>query len=530
MRLHRHRVALSLFAVLLFGVSAIAQSVPDDLDTYVERTLKTFQVPGIAVAVVKDGKVLLTKGYGIRDVGKPDKVNEHTLFGIASNSKAFTAAALAMLVDEGKLKWDDPINTYLPWFQVYDPYVTRELTIRDTLSHRSGLGLGAGDLMFFPPSTLTRDQILQHARYIKPASSVRSKYAYSNIMFLAAGQVIPAVTGKSWDDFIRERIFNPLGMTDSVTTTEAVLASKNHVVAHSKIDGKVTAVDWQGMDNAAPAGAIASSVSDLSKWVLLQLNHGKTADGTQLFSEKRSTEMWAPTTIIPISEMPKPLAALKPNFAVYGLGWFLRDYHGRKLVYHTGGLTGQVSKTLLVPEANLGIVVLTNQESGGAFESVVYHLLDYYLQLPNTDWIAAFKEAREIREKEAAETENKMKLLRVAASHPSLELEKYAGDYRDPWYGLTTINFANGGLTMKFSHTPSMVGSLKHWQQDTFVVHWNDPTIPDAYITFGLKPDGSIDNVKMEPVSPLADFSFDFQDLYLTPVPKPKVPAQNVGK
>jgi CubicO group peptidase (beta-lactamase class C family) len=516
--------------LLLLSTAILAQSVPPDLDNYVERTIKTFEVPGIAVAVVKNGKVLLTKGYGVREIGKPAPVNEHTLFGIASNSKAFTAAALAMLMDEGKLKWDDPISTYLPWFQLYDPYVTRELTIRDALSHRSGLGLGAGDLMFFPPSSLTREEILRHARYIKPASSLRSKYAYSNIMFIAAGQVIPAVTGKSWDDFIRERIFTPLGMTDSVTSTDAVLASANHVAAHSKIEGHVTAVNWQGMDNAAPAGAIASSVSDLSKWVLLQLNRGKTADGKELFTAKRSAEMWSPTTIVPIGEQPKPLSALKPNFANYGLGWFLRDYHGRKLVYHTGGLTGQVSKTLLLPEENLGIVVLTNQESGGAFESIVYHVLDYYLQLPNTDWVANFKEARDIREKEAAETENKMRLLRAAASHPSLELSQYAGEYRDAWYGPSTITFENAGLTMKFSHTPSMIGELKHWQQDTFVVHWRDHTIPDAYITFALRPDGKVDNVKMEPVSPLADFSFDFQDLYLTPVPKPDLPAQSVGK
>jgi hypothetical protein len=284
------------------------------------------------------------------------------------------------------------------------------------------------------------------------------------------------------------------------------------------------------MDNAAPAGAISSSVSDLSKWLQLQLNHGKLSDGTQIFSEKRSNEMWSPATIVPIGDQPKPLAALKPNFANYGLGWFLRDYHGRKLVYHTGGLTGQVSKTLLIPEEKLGIVVLTNQESSGAFESIIYHLLDYYLQLPNTDWIAAFKEARDIREKEAAETENKMKLLRVASSHPSLELPQYTGDYRDAWYGLSTIKFESGGLVMSFSHTPSMVGDLKHWQHDTFVAHWRDKTITDAYITFALKPDGSVDNVKMEPVSPLADFSFDFQDLYLTPVPKPAAPAQSVGK
>jgi CubicO group peptidase (beta-lactamase class C family) len=524
------KVAFSFLIVFWLVGSSLAQSLPSDLDAWVDRTMKEFQVPGLALAVVKDGKLIYAKGYGVRELGKPGKVDEHTLFGIASNSKAFTAAALAMLVDEGKLKWDDPATAYLPWFAVNDPYITRELTIRDAVSHRSGLGLGAGDLMFFPPSTLTRDQILQRTRFIKPASSLRSKYAYNNIMFLAAGQVVPAVTGKSWDDFIRERIFQPLKMNETVTTVQATLDSPNHVSAHSNVDGKVLPVEWQGMDNAGPAGAIASSVSDLSKWMLLQLNRGTAADGKQLFSEKRSREMWSPTTIVPITDPPKPLAATKPNFACYGLGWFLRDYHGRKLVYHTGGLTGQVSKTLLIPEDNLGIVVLTNQEQGGAFEAIIYHLLDTYLSLPKTDWIAAFSEARKIREKEADEKIEKGRLARVASSQPSLDLSGYAGEYKDPWYGSATIELVGGGLVMKFSHSPTMVGDLKHWQHDSFVVHWRERTIPDSYLWFGLRPDGSVESVKMEPVSPLADFSFDFQDLDFTPKPKSAVQVHAAGQ
>jgi CubicO group peptidase (beta-lactamase class C family) len=511
-----------LVLILFFTSFSFSQSLPSDIDAWADRTLKTFEVPGIAIAVVKDGKVVLAKGYGVREVGKPAKVDEHTLFGIASNSKAFTTASLSMLIDEGKLKWDDPLTKYLPWFAVGDPYVTRELTIRDSVSHRSGLGLGEGDLMFFPPSTLTRDQILQHARYLKPASSMRSKYAYSNIMFLAAGQVIPAITGKSWDDFIRERIFTPLGFTDSVTNVPAVLKSANHVSPHSKIDGRVTAVDWQGMDNAGPAGAISASVTDLSKWMILQLNHGKTADGKQLFSEKRSREMWSPTTIVPITDPKPPIAATKANFLAYGLGWFLRDYHGRKLVYHTGGLTGLVSKTLLVPEENLGIVVLTNAEQGGAFDSIIYHVLDGYFGLQPTDWITAFRQTRDLHEKEAHETEAKEKALRVASSQPSLELSKYAGAYKDDWYGPINISLANNRLVMTFSNTPSMVGDLEHWQHDSFIAHWRDKTLPDAYVWFALAPDGSIENIKMKPVSELADFSFDYQDLFITPVEKPE--------
>jgi CubicO group peptidase (beta-lactamase class C family) len=514
--------SLLLVFICFFASFSFAQSLPSDIDAWADRTLKEFQVPGLAIAVVKNGKVVMAKGYGVREIGKPAKVDEHTLFGIASNSKAFTTASLAMLVDEGKLKWDDPLTKYLPWFAVADPYVTHELTVRDSVSHRSGLGLGEGDLMFFPPSTLTRDQILQQARYLKPASSMRSKYAYSNIMFLAAGQVIPAISGKSWDDFIRERIFTPLGFTDSVTNVPAVLKSTNHVSPHSLIDDKVTAVDWQGMDNAGPAGAISASVSDLSKWMILQLDRGKIANGKQLFSEKRSAEMWSPTTIVPVSDPPAPIAATKPNFVCYGLGWFLRDYHGRKLVYHTGGLTGLVSKTLLVPEENLGIVVLTNAEQSGAFESMIYHVLDGYLNLPPTDWITAFHQAREIVEKEAHEKETKEKALRVGASQPSLELAKYAGDYQDAWYGPINITVENGRLVMNFTNTPSMVGDLDHWQHDAFIAHWRDKTIPDAYVWFALAPDGSIENIHMKPVSDLADFSFDYQDLLIKPVEKPQ--------
>ncbi|HWR16231.1 MAG TPA: serine hydrolase [Terriglobales bacterium] len=528
--MNHRRSWLVLILILVLTLTASAQSVPSDLDSWVDRTMKTFAVPGVAVAVVKDGKVLVAKGYGVRELGKPARVDEHTLFGIASNTKAFTSAALAMLVDEDKLAWNDPVTLHLPWFAIDDPYITHELTVRDTLSHRSGLGLGAGDLMFFPPSTLSRDEILRHARYLKPASSLRSKYAYNNLMFLAAGQIIPVIAGKSWDEFIKDRIFQPLGMTDSVTDTKSAITSSNHVVAHSKVDGKITPVGWQGMDNAGPAGSIASSVTDLSKWVMLQLNRGTTADGKKLFSEKRSAEMWTPTTIVPISKQPKVLAAATPNFMNYGMGWFLRDYHGRKLVYHTGGLVGQVSKVLLVPEENLGIIVLTNQEQGGAFESIVYHLLDHYLNLPKTDWIAAFREATDIKEKEAAETEQKAREARAAKSRPSLPLDQYSGDYKDAWYGLISIRPQEYGLVMKFENTPGMIGDLEHWQYDSFIVKWRDRTIPDAYLWFALKHDGSIESAKMAPVSPLADFSFDFQDLLLVPLPKLNVSITMVPK
>lgn len=259
----------------------------------------------------------------------------------------------------------------------------------------------------------------------------------------------------------------------------------------------------------------------MAKWVQLQLNRGKFIDRDgRLFSEQRSKEMWSPQTILPILDPAPPLAGLKPNFAAYALGWGLRDYHGRKLVGHTGGVAGFVSRVMLVPEENLGAVVLTNAEEIGAFDSILYHVFDYYFHLPPTDWIAAFKAVKDKKESDAAETMKKAASARAADSKPSLPLEKYAGVYNDAWYGAITIKLENGGLVITFDHTPSMIGDLQHWQYDTFKAHWRDRTIEDAFVIFALNPDGTIDSAKMAAVSPLADFSFDYQDLLLKPEKK----------
>jgi CubicO group peptidase (beta-lactamase class C family) len=475
----------------------------------------------MAVAIVKDGKIVVAKGYGVRKLGDPTPVDEFTLFGIGSNTKAFTTAALATLVDEGKLSWDDPVYQRLPGFVMDDPYVSHEMTIRDLLTHRSGMGLGEGDLLFFPPSSYTRDEILRKLRFMKPASSFRSHYAYDNLLYMTAGQIIPAVTGVSWDDYIRQQIFEPLGMNHSNVSNAAFKPGDDRAFPHSRVDGKLQVIRFEVLDNAGPAGAINSSAADMAKWVQLQLKRGKFVGREgRLFSEQRSKEMWSPQTILPIGDYPSPLAGLKPNFADYALGWMVRDYHGRKLVGHTGGVGGFVSRVMLVPEENLGVVVLTNDEEDGAFDSILYHVLDHYFNLPPTDWIAAYKSVRDMDEKDAAETIKKAEGARAADSKPSLPLEKYAATYNDAWYGPITIRYENSGLVITFDRTPSMIGDLQHWQYDTFKAHWRDRTIEDAFVTFSLKPDGSIESARMAAVSPLADFSFDYQDLLLKPVEK----------
>ncbi len=513
--------AIVLLVMLVVGVSTAQSSsspLPADLDAYVAASMKTFEVPGMAVAIVKDGKVVVAKGYGVRKLGEPTPVDEFTMFGIGSNTKAFTTAALAKLVDEGKLAWDDPVYQRLPGFVMYDPYVSHEMTIRDLLTHRSGMGLGEGDLLFWPHTTYTREEIIYKLRFMKPASSFRSHYAYDNLLYMTAGQIIPAVTGISWDDYIREHIFAPLGMSHSNVTNANIKVGDDRAYPHSRMEGKLKVIPFENLDNAGPAGSINSCAADMAKWVQLQLNRGKFVDRDgRLFSEQRSKEMWSPQTIVPTPDSPGPLAGLKANFADYALGWGLRDYHGRKLVGHTGGVGGFVSRVMLVPDEDLGVVVLTNAEEDGAFDAILFHVLDYYFHVPPTDWVAAFKSRDENVEKEAAQTMTKAEAARDASSKPSLPLEKYAGTYNDPWYGPITIRMENGGLVMTFEHTPNMVGDLQHWQHDTFKAHWRNRSIEDAFVTFALNPDGSIDHAKMAAVSPLADFSFDYQDLMLKP-------------
>jgi CubicO group peptidase (beta-lactamase class C family) len=511
-------LSIALLLTQLFLPSSPAQTAPPaDLDPYVARVLKAFEVPGLSIAIVKDGKTVLAKGYGVRKLGAPTPVDENTLFGIGSNTKAFTTAALASLVDQHKLSWDDPVYQRLPGFQMYDPYVSHEMTIRDLLTHRSGMGLGEGDLLFWPHTTFTREDIIYRLRFMKPASSFRSHYAYDNLMYIAAGQIIPVVTGKSWEDYIREKILQPLGMNTTNLSNMAFKPTDDYAFPHSKVDGKLQAIDFVPLDNAAPAGSINSSATEMAKWITLQLNRGKFPSGNErLFSESQSREMWTAQTILPIGEHPGPLAALAPKFAAYGFGWGMRDYHGRKLVGHTGGVAGFVSRVMLVPEENLGVVILTNAEEGGAFDSILYHILDHYFAVHATDWITAFKDVEDEQEKAAKRAMIEFDKLGSAAK-PSLPLNEYAGVYNDAWYGPTTIRMEKDQLVFTLDHTPRAVADLQIWQYDTFKAHFRDRTIEDAFVTFALNPAGHVDHFTMIAVSPLADFSFDYQDLYFTP-------------
>jgi CubicO group peptidase (beta-lactamase class C family) len=520
-QLFRGFVVLSVVVASMLLSTVAAQEQPlNGLDDYITQAMTTFHVPGVAVAIVKDGKVVLARGYGFRRLGEPAKVDEHTLFAIGSNTKAFTTAALAMLVDEGKIQWDDRVFERLPGFQMYDPYVSHEMTIRDLLTHRSGMGLGEGDLLIFPPSDRTSSEIIRRLRYMKPASSFRSGFAYDNLLYIAAGEIIPAITGKAWNETIRERIFKPLNMNDSNTSITEFRPGTNFATPHSLVEGKLTAISFTSIDNAAPAGAINSSAADMAKWVIAQLDGGAIRGIDQrLFSDRCHREMWSAQTVIGVEEPPPGLAAARTNFLAYGLGWFLSDYRGRKEVSHTGGVPGYVSRVTMIPDLRLGVVVLTNQESGMMFNAVTDRVLDRYMDVPDYDWVKADEEVIAKERADAAAAENKQSNTRALDSKLSLPLEKYAGNYEDAWYGNVAIAMEEGKLVMRFSHSPALTGDMEHWQYDTFKVKWRDRSLAaDAFATFTLNADGAITEVLMKPVSPMTDFSFDFQDLSLVPV------------
>ena len=496
-----------------------------DFNAYVARGLQVLRTPGASIAVVRNGRMLFAKGYGVRTMGDTARVDAHTLFQIASNTKAFTTAALAILADEGKLAWDDPVTKFLPGFQLYDPYVTRELTVRDLVTHRSGLGLGAGDLLWFH-SSYNRGEIAYRIRFARPVSSFRSAYAYDNVLYIVAGEIFPAVAGQSWDDVVKTRVFTPLGMSESGTTTAFFTSSRNAAAPHAIEDGKLQIVPLDSVDNISPAGGIASNVTDLARWLVCRLDSGRYSSGGgggRLFSEAQAREMWSGQTILPIPDPPPPLAALQPNFAEYGLGWRLRDYLGRKVVSHTGRLAGMSSQITLVPAEKLGVVILTNSESD-LMAALTYRLLDDLLGAPRprADWVAAFAQADQIARARADSTLQAGRAGRDSMSQPSLPLARYAGPYRDDLYGDASVALEDGRLVLRFSRSPAFVGDLEHWQYDTFIARWRAKHLEDAYVTFALTPDGAVDRFQMAAVSPLADFSFDYQDLLFRPVAAPR--------
>jgi CubicO group peptidase (beta-lactamase class C family) len=527
----RIRMLLVVATGLLLPLGVCAASPPEranpaELDAYANKAMKAFDTPGMAVVVV-EGKAATTHVYGVRKLGMTAPVDAHTIFPLGSNTKAFTSTALAMLVDQEKLQWSDRVADKLPGFRMYDAYTTGEMTVTDLLVHRSGLGLGEGDLMLVPQTNRSRAELVHAIRYLKPAHSFRASYDYDNVLYIAAGQLLEAVSGQRWEDFVQQRILNPLGMRDTQVSIDANVADQ--VSLHAKISGPVRGSGPQSVlanvmsgDAFAPAGALMSSADDMGKWLQVQLDHGVMPDGKPLFTPAASTALWTPHTLIPISPGPPSLALAEPQFLAYALGFEVRDYRGHKIVTHLGGVLGGISAVVLIPDKHVAFAVMINSEDAGTLFAMREHLLDTYLDLPSPDWIASYGDVMAKEEAAAKQALAASKTTNHPERGPSLPLSGYVGVYNDPWYGNITLSKAGDALKIRFDRSPGLEGALEHVQYDTFRTRFTTPGYEDAYVTFALKADGRIDQISMKAVSPVADFSWDYQDLRFTPVaPRP---------
>jgi len=489
---------LGIAAVSLLATAAPAQQSVDlgELDAYFAVAREDWRVPGFAVAIVKDDEVVFAKGYGVRALREPGRVDENTLFAIASNTKAFTAAALAMLVDRGTLGWDDRVIDHLLYFQLYSPYVTQEMRVRDLLCHRSGLGTFSGDLLWYGTG-YTREEVVRRVRYLPSAGGFRADYGYSNIMFLAAGEVLTAVTGRRWDEFIETEIFEPLGMANSYTSVDSLPGKPNVATPHAEKGGRVMPFPWYDWDNIAPAGGIISSVSDMAKWLRLQLNRG-TWDGRTYFSEAASRIMWTPHMSYEVNRASEEMYP-STHFRAYGLGWGLMDYLGRKVASHGGGYDGMFSRVALVPEENLGLVILTNSNSNLPV-ALTYKVLDAYLGGVERDWSKELLERGERDRQRSEEERAAFERARVPNTEPSLPLEAYAGVYGGRMYGDAIVTLENGHLVVQFLPNPDLTGDLSHWHYDTFEVEWRHefPWFGKGTVQFLLDKTGNVVEMKVD--------------------------------
>lgn len=491
------------------GITVMAQPYKRELqalDKYFEASLATWEVPGMAVAIVKNGQVIFEKGYGLRSTESNDPVDQHTAFAIASNTKAVTAAALAILVDEGKLAWDDKVQKYLPWFQLYDPYVSANLTVRDLLCHRSGLGTFSGDLLWYG-SQHNRRAVLERAKYLKPKYDFRSTYGYQNILFLAAGEIVPVVTGQTWEAFITERILTKLDVTDTYLSTSELDRAGNVALPHNEVKGSQQPVAWVNWDNIAPAGSIITSVNDWAKWLMLQLGEGEL-DGEQFWSKTRTREMWSMHTPKEISEGRQKLYTTL-QFSGYGLGWELFSHHGRKIVAHGGGYDGMVSRSVLVPEEGLGMIVVTNTNTILSY-AMTYRILDVMLGVRKPeDWSSKFYDLVEANKSE--EDPNKLNSVeRIADTNPSCDLEVYAGTYADRMYGNIEVRLVGDQLMFQFEPTPIFRGTFRHYHYDTFCLNWSTQMmLPSGLARFVLGDNGLPQELYIDVQNP----DFDFTEL-----------------
>lgn len=509
-----YRIFQTIGIILLLeacvGVQDIGQLDLDKLDEYLEKAREEWHVPGLSIAIVKDDSIVFARGYGVREFGSPEKVNEHTVFSIASITKGFTSSALAILEDEDIINWDDPVRKYLPHFNFYDPWVSNEIRIRDLLCHRSGLKTFSGDLIWFE-TDYSRDEVLRRVQYLKPAHGFRYRYGYSNLMYLAAGEIIPVVTNMSWDAFVSERLLHPLGMRRTFLRPEDFRNDNNVAMPHhvDLLGGKTHVLPYMKWDNVAPAGAMNSSVTDLCQWIRFQLAMGNWNE-EQLISSENLLETREIHTSRPLDVGSRNVWPSR-HFLGYGLGWELSDYHGWKIIGHEGGSDGMLSRMVMIPEENFGFIILTNSLSA-ITAALEYYILDHYFQGHSRDWSAAFlKSFISFLESERADWEEYLS----SADHslkPSKDLSDYTGIYGCDLYGNVEVSLERERLILDFLPSKRMIGDLEHFSKDTFLIDLrNFPCMPQGTVKFFIDKSGEVSELKVDIPNP----DFDFTELEL---------------
>jgi CubicO group peptidase (beta-lactamase class C family) len=475
-------------------VRAGAQPAPlDGLDAYVAQAVKDWKTPGLAIAVVKEGQVVFAKGYGVRKLGAPDPVDDRTLFAVGSTTKAMTAAALGMLVDEGKLAWDDPVSKHLPWFALKDPYVSREVRVRDLLTHRAGVP--NTDFLWYEQATPARE-VIGRLRDVELESSMRSHFTYQNVMYAAAGEVVAAVSGMPWSQFVARRIFEPLGMTGTIATAATLEGQPNVAAPHYDIEGTVEVIRNASVDSVAPAGAVWSSVSDMAKWLNLLLSGGVLGGGTKggppqrLLSDKVVAELFTPQTMVGPDAFYPTARLTRPHWITYGLGWFQSDYGGEKVDFHTGSIDGMVAIAGLIRDRGLGVFVLANLDHAELRHALMYKVFDLYLGRPPRDWSGDMRALYGGIAAEAAARQKKALGERVAGTKPTLGLDRYAGTYRDPLLGEVVVALRDGRLHARYG--TGFAGPLEHWHYDTFRAVWDARWRGTTMATFTLDARGRV--------------------------------------
>lgn len=489
-----------LFLLLLFAVEPVnsqqSKSI-DSLSLYIEQARELFEVPGIAVGIIKDGEIIMNQGFGFSNMSTKKVVDTGTIFGIASCSKAFTAACMAMLVEDSLLAWDDKVVDHYPDFQLNDPYITGEMRIQDLLCHRSGLQTFDGDLLWYG-TDYTRSEVVDQIQYREISYSFRSQFGYQNVMYIVAGEVIKEVTGKTWDEYLQDRIFQPLEMESSSSTNQNFTKEMN--IAYPHIDA--TPLEFLDYDNSGPAASINTTSSDLLKWVDMLLNKGSAGD-QHLFSEEQYYKLTAPLTLLNAGRAETKGGR---HFSAYGLGWFLFDYEGRKIIQHGGGLPGFHSKVVLVPEDNLGFVIIANQISG-LVESVYKKILDFYLSDSETDWAQLYRNSELERKKREVETMAEKEAKRLNDTKPSLSLSDYTGTYEDTMYGQAKIELSGNILSLTLMPAETLFFSeMEHWENDSFRIKFNDPFLPDGFVNFHLSDENQVISFTIDLKNP--DFHF----------------------